>query len=82
MRTKAYLVGVLVIVLSIWGWMGYAQEQNAKHQTWEYKIVLSATKGFQGDKTLSELGAQGWELVAASGSSDSYGLTFIFKRPK
>jgi hypothetical protein len=82
MRTKAYFAGVLVLVLFVLGWTGYAQKQDARLQTWEYKIVLSATKDFQGDKTLSELDAQGWELVAASGSSDSYGLTFIFKRPK
>jgi hypothetical protein len=83
MRANAYLAGVLVTVLCVLGWTAYAQKENARQQTWEYKLVHSAsTKDFQGDQTFNELGAQGWELVVASGSRDSYGITFVFKRPK
>ena len=83
MRTKGYSIAVLIVAaLFILGWTAHGQKQDARQQTWEYKAVLSSTKDFQGDQTFNALGAQGWELVAASGSRDAYGIYFVFKRPK
>ena len=63
-------------------------------QNWEYKTIKMNTEGFLGgildiaklDTSLNQLGAEGWELVAAFDTNQSYGQTreaiAIFKRPR
>jgi hypothetical protein len=60
---------------------------------WEYKTIKVETKGLMGgkldnaqlDRTMNELGAQGWELSAAFDTDVAGGGTrdvvVIFKRP-
>lgn len=62
-------------------------------QTWEYKTVKVATKGFRGgfldtaefDGELNRLGRDGWELVATFDTNMLEGVTreavAVFKRP-
>ena len=80
MKTKVLLGIGLALILCVLGLTGHARNQNEKPAVWEYKAVSSATKEFQGDKTFNELGAQGWELVTASGGNDFSGVYFVFKR--
>jgi Domain of unknown function (DUF4177) len=72
----------VVAILAVVVMTAYAQSRSSKHQTWEYKTVYSRTTGFEGERAFNELGAQGWELVAASGESDTAGVTYVFKRPE
>jgi hypothetical protein len=60
--------------------------------TWEYKTIALAAHGFLGgkldmtrfDQMLNELGREGWELVSAFDTNQSYGATrdviAVFKR--
>jgi hypothetical protein len=62
-------------------------------QKWEYKTIKLETTGMMGgildttafDRTLNQLGSEGWELVAAFDTNLSYGATreavAVFKRP-
>lgn len=59
---------------------------------WEYKTIKLRATGFLGgkfdeaqfDRTINDLGAQGWELTAAFDTNEAYGNTrdvvAIFKR--
>jgi hypothetical protein len=61
---------------------------------WEYLSLKCPAGGFAGgkvdlhdfDRRLNELGAQGWELVTAFDTNQSYGATrdviAVFKRPR
>jgi hypothetical protein len=61
---------------------------------WEYKTIKLRTTGFLGgkfdetqfDRTINDLGLQGWELTSAFDTNEGYGNTrdvvAIFKRPK
>ncbi len=61
---------------------------------WEYKTIKLATTGFSGgklderrlDERMNELGEQGWELVSAFDTKQSYGasrdVVAVFKRAK
>ena len=61
---------------------------------WEYKTLKLQAKGWMGgkvdeaqlDRTMNELGSQGWELAAAFDTDVAGGGTrdvlVIFKRPK
>jgi len=61
---------------------------------WEYKTVKLATTGLTGgkldelklDALMNQLGAEGWELVSAFDTNQSYGATrdvvVVFKRPR
>jgi hypothetical protein len=63
-------------------------------EEFEYKTLFTDAKGALGgkvdqwsfEKTLNELGAQGWELVSTLAAAQSYGSTrwliSIFKRKK
>lgn len=60
---------------------------------WEYKTLKVGTSGFLGgkldedkfDKSLNDLGKQGWELVTAFDTNLGHGATrdvvAVFKRP-
>ncbi len=81
MKTKSYLVLVLGMVLCLVGWTGYSQRQSSNRQVWEYKTVSTQETHFAGDSTFNEMGAQGWELVAAGNNSVGAPI-YIFKRAK
>ena len=61
---------------------------------WEYKTIELATTGFSGgrlnerllDERMNELGEEGWELVSAFDTNQSYGasrdVVAVFKRAK
>ena len=63
-------------------------------QKWEYKTIKVGTKGMLGgildvsafDSLLNQLGSDGWELVAAFDTNQSYGASreavAVFKRPR
>ncbi len=84
MKNKIYLSLVLVAVLCLVGWTGFAQKSSPARQTWEYKEFRSPV----GEKELNELGAQGWELVAvlenlSISAGSGYGRpTYYLKRAK
>ena len=82
MRTRSVFAVVVVAVLVLIVITTYAQTRSSKYQAWEYKVAYSRSGGFEGEKTFNELGAQGWELVAATGESDTVGITYVFKRSR
>lgn len=63
-------------------------------QKWEYKTIKLDTKGLLGgildatvfDGMLNQLGADGWEMIAAFDTNQSYGasreVVAVFKRPR
>lgn len=68
---KKNLLIIVIAVLLLAGW-------TLQKPSWEY---MSTTK----EKQLNELGAQGWELVAASPlitSGGTFGQHFFLKRSK
>ncbi len=68
MKSKAYLLFAVVVILFVVGWTGYGQKQGSKKQVWEYKSVYDRSGGFQGEKTFNELGYQ-WthsRMISAS----------------
>jgi hypothetical protein len=80
MNWKRFLPLLSIAVIAIVALSVFAQSQRPKRQVWEYKTVYNRTTGFEGDKTLNELGLAGWELVAAYGSSDTSVVVYTFKR--
>ena len=82
MRARRYLIFTILALLLAIGWTVYGQQRNSRRPVWEYKSVYDRNTYFQGDKTLNELGAQGWELVTTSTSSDIVGVTYTFRRSK
>lgn len=82
MKAKSVLAMLVLTILAVVVMTAYAQSRSSQRQTWEYKTVYSRTNGFEAERTFNELGAQGWELVAASGESDVAGVTYVFKRAK
>ena len=82
MSAKPYAVLFLALALALIDLTGYAQKVSSKPQTWEYKTAYSRSDGFAWEKTLNELGGQGWELVATSSPADEAGVTYVFKRAK
>ena len=83
---KLLLVVVLVGALLL-GWTVYAQERKSSRVLWEYTITTSMDE-YQISQKLSELGAQGWELVAVrkeekmTGNFRQIELIYYLKRPK
>lgn len=69
MRKRLLLLVAGLLFLTV---VGFTQT-TTKQQTWEYKYTLKFND-------LNKLGAEGWELVAAT---DYNGITsFYLKRPK
>ena len=54
-----------------------------KKKVWEYKyLALSSSQTQDYEKNLSQLGADGWELVAAEREQPGGLVHFYFKRAK
>jgi hypothetical protein len=64
MRSKIWsLLIVAAVLFGLAGWTGFGQKQRATQQTWEYKVVYVAGVRSLSEKTMNEMGAQGWELI-------------------
>lgn len=74
MKNRLYLSLVVVALLCLAGWTGFAQGQrsNPARQTWEYTVCLYNHPSC----SLETLGAQGWELIIVSES------TYYLKRAR
>jgi len=81
-KLRSPLLGVLLgvgVLLVAWGHGPAAAQGDAKQvaQKWEYQSISGENVG-----RFNELGADGWELCAAVGRSQTSAESFIFKRPK
>lgn len=82
MKRKTGLIALaLLSCLCVAGWTARAQ-RSVKVQ-WEYKVVF-LKDSYTIDKSLNELGLEGWELVAFHMTTelkrDGQGGLFYFKR--
>ena len=68
------IVGLALLLGSAWQFAGAQGEKAKVAHRWEYKTV-------RGTDTLSELGDEGWELVAV-GQPESRLVYCYLKRPK
>jgi Domain of unknown function (DUF4177) len=84
MRQKLILILVAFLILGATSW-AYSQKSNAPRTAWEYMFV-EYINGEETPRKLNELGAQGWELVAASDRGFDRGnftsTQFVLKRAK
>ena len=78
MTNRLFLSLVVVALLCLAGWTGYAQvpRSNPMRQTWEYLIVDSYNDSAQTQRVLNQYGAQGWEYAGKPGDY------YVFKRPR
>ena len=75
MKTRIILlicVGLITFVIA----MGSATSVRNQRVTWEYRVVENSWD----EKQMSNLGAEGWELVAVDASRGDRSRAF-FKRP-
>jgi hypothetical protein len=79
---NSYLLWFMIAIFCIASWTAQGQNSGMKKGMWEYKTLYTNTTGFQWDTTFNELGAQGWELVAATNSENTVGAYYTFKRSK
>lgn len=70
---------LILLVLFLAGSIAYAQTQRntPMKRTWEYKIVDGSPTSTL-EKTLNQLGAEGWEFVAINPAN----FTYVLKRPR
>ena len=82
MKRKAGLFLAALALSCLVGWTAGAQKPRPELTTWEYKVLTYACAG---DKTLNDLGTQGWELIATDQRMRGGGgydcPTLYFKRP-
>jgi hypothetical protein len=74
-------VAIVVALLCVFGWSGYAQKKPFPPR-WEYKALRDQDLS---DQTLNQLGAQGWELVSVTAYGDltsGHSQTAYLKRAK
>ena len=78
MRNRLFLSLVVVALLCLAGWTGYAQGQrsNPARQTWEYIVVDAYNDPERIKSTFNQYGAQGWEYTGRSGDY------YLFNRPR
>jgi hypothetical protein len=62
MKSKLYLVLVLVVGMCLAGWTAHAKlhRNTPERQTWEY-TQMEFDVGFQSTPEFNQLGAQAWE---------------------
>jgi hypothetical protein len=75
MKNRLYLSLVVIALLCLAGWTGYAQGQRtgSARQAWEYKVINCDVQ------ELDRSGAGGWELAV---STTNNGCGMWLKRPK
>jgi hypothetical protein len=81
-KLRFTLLGVLLgvgVLLVAWSHGPAAAQGDAKPvvQKWEYQSISG-----ENVSRFNELGADGWELCATVGRSQTSAESFIFKRPK
>jgi hypothetical protein len=90
-QAKNFLLVTLICVMifvcvAIVGWG--TRSQASSKVLWEYKIVRIVTQGAgsggQPERTMNELGADGWEFVQIITNEEIDGMygNFLFKRAK
>ncbi len=84
MKTRKILLMTITSLLCLGAWAVYGQQRKRSMAQWEYLSIATAEftqkGGYNGDVTLNQLGAQGWELVATSGVDSGVGAKLYFKR--
>lgn len=71
---------IALLVLSLLANVGFALQDAAKPRAWEYKFVQMKLDFKKTESALSELGAQGWEVVAVN---ENNGIANVYlKRAK
>ena len=78
MKNKLYLSLVIVALLCLVGWTGYAQGQRTipGRQIQEYRVVDAYNDSDQAERALNRYGAEGWEFVSRGGDY------YYFKRAR
>lgn len=88
MRITTSIIATILLVFALLGsagWTVSGQRSKMTQVTWEYKVIPtdSATEG---EKTLNELGAHGWELVSVQavpiGTTNNTIGAYYLKRAK
>lgn len=64
MRSRVGLIIAVLGLCVLLGWTSYGQRQRPSLSRFEYKIVYVPGVHDMAEKTLNELGSQGWELVS------------------
>ena len=89
MRAKVWFTGIVAAVLfGVVGWTGHGQrpQQRTPQSVWEYKVVYVPGVRSMSEKTLNELGGQGWELVTFQALNNEGGTigagNYFFKRAR
>lgn len=90
MKAKVWFIGIVAAVLfGVVGWTGYGQRQQpqrAPQTVWEYKVLYIPGVRNMSEKTMNELGAQGWELVTYQAINNEGGTigagNYFFKRAR
>ena len=78
-RNLPLAIIIALVLLCAVSWSSYAQRSKTRKPAWEYKVTTFSNL-YGNEKSLNEIGAQGWELVEIS---DLGGIpTYFFKRPK
>ncbi|MFN2599351.1 MAG: hypothetical protein ABR563_19455 [Pyrinomonadaceae bacterium] len=83
MRIRNTLLLLAAVIFLFVGLIARSGQASAR-VTWEYKTVFHESMDYLRDKELSDLGAQGWELVAVAAYGDpgtAKGVLY-FKRAK
>ncbi|HKQ99360.1 MAG TPA: hypothetical protein VJT09_01730 [Pyrinomonadaceae bacterium] len=76
LKKSTLLLIVVIALLGLAGWSGYAQKKSPGTAVWEYKEAVNVS-----EPQVNVLGVQGWEMVGFS--VDSNGNKFMyFKRAK
>ncbi len=84
-NVRLLLIVVTISLVTFFGWSVRGQQTPAPKVAWEHTVA-----SFRGDNSarLSQLGAEGWELVAVRSEEEFTGnfrhtqVTYYLKRPK
>ena len=84
MKNRIWLVAMVAILLfGLIGWTAYGQRSRT---TWEYKVQYVPGVRNMSEKTMNDLGSQGWELVTFQAINNEGGTigagNYFFKRAR